>query len=237
MTKRFLPATNVRWAKILAHQPPFIRRKKSKGRFAVGVRYETKAQEALELAALGLRGLQYLRSPWIEFQDDNGRRWCQADAILLNHDQRALIIYEIKYRHCAEAWWQLTHLYEPVVKALFPAYPVVCRMEVVHWFDPAVEFPEAFDRTESPLLIPKRNRVAVCIFNPGRRNQGGFSGAGQSYSPGSNQTPGSNGAEESSPESINPPSTRPDGLVRQGSCEVPAGAEGSTSIAVQTKGD
>lgn len=189
--KRFRPATNIKWAKLLDAQPPFIQRKRSRGKYAVGIRYERKVQEELGLLALGMEGLRYLESPWIEFEDESGRRWCQADGILLDRRQQAALIYEIKYRHCLEAWWQLTWLYEPVVRVLFPDYPITARMEICHWHDPAVAFPQGYDLTESPLQLPKRSRVAVCIFNPGRKRR--VPTPGPSSSEGDGQISGSDG--------------------------------------------
>lgn len=164
--KRFKPAIDVRSARFLPGKPAFITRKKSRGKFAVGIRYERKVHEHLALLALGVPGLQYIESPWIEFEDRSGQRYCQLDGLLIDTRAMAAIIYEVKYKHIANAWWQLTQLYEPVVRKLLPEYRPICLMEVVHWHDPQVSFPERYDLTSSPLKVPHANKVAVCIFNP-----------------------------------------------------------------------
>jgi len=164
--KRFKPAIDVRSAKFLPGKPVFITRKKSRGKFAVGIRYERKVHEHLALLALGVPGLNYVESPWIEFEDASGTRYCQLDGLLLDKTNRSALIYEVKYKHIANAWWQLTQLYEPVVRVLLPTYRPICLMEIVHWHDPQVTFPQRYDLTSSPLKVPHANKVAVCIFNP-----------------------------------------------------------------------
>jgi len=164
-SKRFRPAVNVRWAKLLKGQPPFIRRKKAKGKYAVGVRYERQVHEYLALLALS-RTFDYIESPWIEYEDENGKRWCQPDALMVSDN--AVAIVEVKYQHIADAWWQLVHLYRPVVSVLYPRHRPICLLEIVHWFDPKTAWPEKFSLTDSPLRIPQANKVAVHIFNPKR---------------------------------------------------------------------
>jgi hypothetical protein len=134
----------------------------------VGVRYEANVREHLGLLACGVPDLEYIESPWVEFQDASGRRWCQPDALLVDKLQRAVIIAEVKYQHTQDAWWQLVHLYRPVVAVLFPQYNPIAMLEIVHWHDPKVEWPERYDLTDSPLRIPHVNKVAVCIFNSRR---------------------------------------------------------------------
>jgi hypothetical protein len=109
-----------------------------------------------------------MESPWIEFYDRSGRRYCQLDGLMIDNRGKAALIYEVKYKHVSNAWWQLTQLYEPVVRVLFPELRPICLMEVVHWHDPAEHFPERYDFTDSLLRVPHANKVAVCIFNPKR---------------------------------------------------------------------
>lgn len=50
---------------------------------------------------------------------------------------------EIKYQHTSDAWWQVEHLYLPVLRWAFPPdLWSFARVEVVKWYDPAVAFPE-----------------------------------------------------------------------------------------------
>lgn len=145
--------------------------------------------EHLALLALGNAQLEYRQSPWMEFVDRSGRRWCQLDGLLINSLAPAACIYEVKYKHTADAWWQLTQLYLPVVRVALPAIRLISLCEIVHWHDPQVDFPQRYDLTDSPLRIPHAHRIAVCIFNPKNPNRllthGGDErkGAGQTASP------------------------------------------------------
>ena len=154
-------------ARLLPERPPFIKRGKSFGRFAVGTRYERKVQEYLALLVLGRAELDLIPSPWIEFQDSSGRRWCQPDAVILERSGGIGVIYEVKYQHTEQAWWQLKCLYQPVLHVLFPETHFGL-MELVHWHDPLIHFPEPYDLTSSPWRIPSASRIAVHIFNPAR---------------------------------------------------------------------
>lgn len=168
----------VNHALLLDKQPGFIKRKKPTGRFVAGVRYEKEVHEYLVEHTLGRVDLKYLQGPWIEYKLRNSSRmqYCQPDAIILN-DKGFGIIVEAKYQHCIEAWVQLTRLYAPVVKVLFPSYQFGL-LEIVHWHDPAIRFPEPYDLTNDPLSIRRASHVSVHIFNPkrARLQQDGHSG-------------------------------------------------------------
>ena len=153
----------------MCKRPAFIPHKKVRGKFAVGMKYEATVLDHLGLLALGKPNLSLYEGQWFEFLDRSGRRWCQIDALLLDHAQNAAIICEIKYQHTPDAWWQLRELYYPVIKAAFPKLHPICLCEIVHYYDAKVEWPERHDLTDSPLRIPHAHKVAVCIFNPRRR--------------------------------------------------------------------
>lgn len=169
--KKFKPAIEVVRARLLPGKPDFIKRKRSRGRYAVGIRYERKVHEHLAQLSLGLPNLEYLQGPWVEFWDQRGHRYCQPDALLVDRVQKAIVIYEVKYQHTADAWWQLVHLYRPVISVIYPEYRPIALMEIVHWHDPSVVFPERYDFTRSPLKVPHANTVAVHIFNPKRNGR------------------------------------------------------------------
>lgn len=167
--KRFNAALGVKAARFLPCKPAFIKRGRSTGRYAVGIRYEREVKELLELHCLGKPALELRLGPWLEFVDRSGKRWCQADALILNRQERLCLIAEIKYQHTADAWWQLRHLYEPVLAVALPGYRFLL-VEIVHWFDPLVAWPE------QPTLIDSITKVlhgtvAVHICNPKRRAQ------------------------------------------------------------------
>ena len=148
---------------LLERQPPFITRRKPRGRFAVGLRYERKAQEMLRARFPGT----YLAGPWFEFVDRTGRRWCQPDGLIIWKEREHIRIVEIKYQHTERAWWQLRQLYDPVIRAAFPDYET-SLLQVVHWHDPAVSFPENYDLLKDCEGQLPMNRIGTHIWNPNR---------------------------------------------------------------------
>ena len=133
------------------------------------MRYERQVLRHLSLLVLGKEDLTLRPGPWIEFIDRSGKRWCQPDAFLLSVKNNYCFIYEVKYQHTADAWWQLTQLYAPVLAVLYP-WMQFGLVEICHWHDPLVKFPEPYDLTDSPFRIPNGRRVAVHIWS-GKRHQ------------------------------------------------------------------
>jgi len=167
---KFIAAVDVRSAKFLPGQPPFIRRRRSTGRFAVGVKYERQVQEHLALLVLGNPGIELKQGPWIEFLDRKGRRWCQPDAVMIDRENKYCFIYEVKYQHTSDAWWQLRCLYQPVLEKLYPGFRFGL-LEICHWHDPATAFPDQYDLTSDLLRIPNGKRIAVHIWDPKRNRR------------------------------------------------------------------
>ena len=167
LARNFQAAVEVRAARILDSKPPFIKRGKATGRFAVGIRYEREVQDYLSLLALGRAELEYFASPWIEFFDKHGKRWCQPDAVLLQKNTKVGIVVEVKYQHCSDAWFQLKELYAPVLRCIFPGV-TFGLVEIVHWHDPLTKFPERYDFTPDPFSVRHANRISVHIYNPKR---------------------------------------------------------------------
>lgn len=122
--------------------PPIPQPKRRRnGRRGAGQKYEQDVHAYLH----SLYGNAYIPSLWFEFRE-NGRyrtRFCQTDGILFDLYNRRLTIVEVKLQHTVDAWWQLRHLYLPVLTKVFPPdlweYAIV---EVVRWYDKAVAFPE-----------------------------------------------------------------------------------------------
>ena len=131
----------ISWA-IPSTSPPFARRPRPTGRRAQGIRYERRAHAYLTERF----GQRYVPSPWFSFSplgDGGGTRWCQPDGLLFDIQKGRVTVLEIKYQHTADAWWQLTRLYLPVLRAALGNEWELLRCEVVKWYDPATLFPEA----------------------------------------------------------------------------------------------
>lgn len=165
MAKKFKPALQVREAKFLPYKPPFITRTRSRGRYAVGIRYEKLVQEALELWCLLQPKLELKMGPWLEFTDKSGKRWCQPDVLLVDKAEKVCLVAEVKYQHTPDAWWQLTQLYEPVLAVAMPGFRFKL-LEIVHWFDPAVQWPATICFV--PAISSDWEGVGTYIYNPKR---------------------------------------------------------------------
>jgi hypothetical protein len=100
-----------------------------------GKRYEAKALRMLN------RELPHLlSSPWIEYTARAGFRFCQPDALFVDEVRNTVTIFEIKYSHTIDAFWQLSELYAPVVRTLYPGMDIRL-VELTRTFDPATLFP------------------------------------------------------------------------------------------------
>lgn len=133
----FIPAQHIVHAEFT--EPPALKKRRYTGRRLQGIRYERAAHEYLSFRY----GDTYVASPWIKFFAEGRWRWCQPDGLLFRPREGRIIIVEVKYQHTPDAWWQVRHLYQPVLEFMLPrglwTYEVC---EIVKWYDPAVVFPE-----------------------------------------------------------------------------------------------
>lgn len=124
-----------------------------------GARFERKTHEYLASLADG-DGAFYVRSPMFHFVDGSGSRTCVPDGILYRRGRRP-VIFEIKHLHTAHSWWQLRHLYGPVVEYRI-GRPVV--VEVVAQYDPQVPFPEPVEVIYDPPSWLSEDRDTFGVF-------------------------------------------------------------------------
>lgn len=118
---------------------PHHKKRRYNGRRAQGIAYERKGHEFL-LEAFPLR---YVPGPWIKFFAEGRWRWCQPDGLIFNFQRGIITIVEFKYQHTTDAWWQLRHLYGPVLRHMFPEHLWSFQTcEIVKWYDPQVMYPE-----------------------------------------------------------------------------------------------
>lgn len=99
-----------------------------------GLRYEREAQEFFQKKFED----RYCPSPWLHFEDNGVARTVQPDGLLFTPSR--VFIFEMKYQHMPEAWWQLQRLYYPLVCRVYPTMEVHC-IEVCRSYDPATPFP------------------------------------------------------------------------------------------------
>lgn len=127
-----------------------------------GLRYEAKAQLWLSEQL----GRAYQAAPYLHFEDNSGPRTLIPDGLFFDTGGTALV-FEIKSQHMPEAWWQLRHLYEPVVRELGFIRRVSC-VEVTKSFDPSMGFPEEvlLRRDLSKLLELPPEPFKVLLWRP-----------------------------------------------------------------------
>jgi hypothetical protein len=110
-------------------------------------------------------GLAYIPSLWFSYFDGETVRYCQPDGLLLFERTKTLLIVEVKYSHTPDAFWQLEHLYVPVLRAFMgDSHWKIATCEVVKWFDPSTRFPVRPVLRESFEDI-KPGEFAVHILN------------------------------------------------------------------------
>jgi hypothetical protein len=112
---------------------PYVRGEGQTTAHKIGLRYEAQVQDYLQ-SVLG----NYDPTPVIRFTCNGLQRIAIPDAV----QQRSThtVVFEIKYTHCPEAWWQLRRLYEPLLRRRL-GKAVTC-VEVCRSYDPATLLPE-----------------------------------------------------------------------------------------------
>lgn len=102
---------------------------------------------------------------WFTYFDGEGVRHCQPDGLLLFPEEMVLLIVEVKYSHTPDAFWQLEHLYVPVLRAFMrDSGWRIATCEIVKWFDPSTRFPVRTVLREK-LEDVKVGEFAVHILN------------------------------------------------------------------------
>lgn len=77
--------------------------------------------------------------PWFRYSDGRRDYFLQPDAVLFNDVD--IWLFEVKYSHCLDAFWQMTNYYRPVLLKAFGERPVR-RIEICHDFYSEVQFPD-----------------------------------------------------------------------------------------------
>lgn len=156
----------VEWAHIIRRPPPFVNptRPVRSRRKRQGLLYQQKLDTYLTAAYPH----QYIPGPWVRYSVWEDVRWCQPDGLIIDIVKGRITIVEAKYSHVIDAWYQLIYLYLPVVKAIFGESTGLWRystLEIVKWFDPAVQCPQQPTMCHTPHLA-KPGDFSVNIWRP-----------------------------------------------------------------------
>ena len=107
-------------------------------RYKDGLRYERKAISHLKLCFVDVGTL--VSEPCFRFSNGHRSRFCFPDALVILPEHTFDLLIEIKTRHTYDAWWQLRHLYYPVVKKALSKE--LRLLEITRSYDPAISLPE-----------------------------------------------------------------------------------------------
>lgn len=107
-------------------------------RFKEGLRYERSAIR--HLSAIFDAWGTFISEPCFRFSNGHRSRFCFPDALVVFPALSFDLLIEIKTRHTYDAWWQLKHLYYPVVKKVTKR--PLKLLEVTRSYDPAIRLPE-----------------------------------------------------------------------------------------------
>jgi len=158
---------NVRSVEILHGVPPFVKKRRRRGRKGVGLRYEAKVQRHF----LDVFGYEYVPGPWFKYTVADRPKvinYAQPDGLLIQPRKGKVTIVEIKYNHCAESYFQLVDKYLPLVEKLFGTedweFPLV---EVVKWYDRDTSYPSSV-RLRSAIDECTPSEIGVHICRPER---------------------------------------------------------------------
>lgn len=131
--RRFRAASDVKSVAFCEAPPALARRKGGTAAQRRGLVFERRT-----LQHLSQTFSEFEQSRWLRYQNSDGTHVCQPDGFVELLD--CVLLFEVKYTHCIEAYWQLRHLYGPILAHLYKK-PVKC-IEVPRSFDPAVPWPE-----------------------------------------------------------------------------------------------
>ena len=115
----------------------------------LGLAYEQRIHDVLS----AIYGDHFVPHPAILYNDRRGLRRAIPDGTLRLGD--ILLIVEIKLSHTERAWWQLTRLYAPLLRELFPTL-TIRGVEICRSYDPNVVFPEPQHFIQSLHALPPR---------------------------------------------------------------------------------
>lgn len=151
-------------AQILNGVPKFVKTgRRRRGRKGLGLRYEAKVQDHLAEIFDG-----YLPGPWFKYRTTDAPariNYAQPDGLIVDVARGQITICEMKYKHCAEAYFQLVDKYLPIVRKFFNNSEIwtFATVEIVYWFDGTTAFPtQVAMRKDLSRVRPRELAVHIC---------------------------------------------------------------------------
>lgn len=164
---QFQRIENVTSVEIMHGIPPFVKKRRRRGRKGVGLRYEAKVQRYF----CDIFGYEYVPGPWFRYsvrERPKVTNYAQPDGLLIQPRRGLITIVEIKYNHCSDSYFQLVDKYLPLVAALFGKeqweFPLVT---VVKWYDRDTDYPASI-RMRDSIENCGTSQIGVHICRPDR---------------------------------------------------------------------
>lgn len=149
-------AGTVRWARPLWRSRDSATSRARNAR-AAGLRYEAKVIKKLEERYDNFW-------PHLQFSFDGSASRGTAIPDGLFFFPNRLVILEIKLKHSADAWHQLTQLYLPIVQASFPRKHI-SLLEVTRFYDPSVVLPGSSILVEDLDFFLREPRSILGVYS------------------------------------------------------------------------
>lgn len=112
----------------------------------------------------------FIPGPWFRYRVDGHPKWlyAQPDGLLFDFYKQLVVIVEMKYNHCSEAYFQMFDKYIPIVNHWLNArerlWELAC-CEMVYWYDRAVVTPKEVTLRKFPHQA-RPGEMAVHIWRP-----------------------------------------------------------------------
>ena len=136
-----------------------------------GVRFEEKVVRSLTRSYPSfVSGLPFY------FQTCTKRGKAIPDGLLFSEEWKALLVVEVKLRHCGDAWQQLVQFYLPIVSESLRGVVRAVPLEICKYYDPQVKLPKptAFvGSLEEALSVRTEAYLPVLIWSTRDQERGG----------------------------------------------------------------
>ncbi len=145
--------------------PAFAQKHFARSAKGKGIRYE----QAWHKAALRKFGPCYAPSVWFKYQRKSLPgiwNYAQTDGLYFDFERGRVFLFEVKYKHTIEAYFQLLDKYIPLLRKFLdsPNWAFV-PVEICYWFDKSTAFPVQVKLRPEPLLA-EPSEFSVHIWRP-----------------------------------------------------------------------
>lgn len=154
----------------VCERPSFAQWRSAKGKLGKGIRYEA----AWHVEAAKRFGDLYVPGVWFKYRRTSSPSvwsYAQTDGILFDFEKGLVTVFELKFKHTIEAYFQLIDRYIPLVDywlhAETPGLWRIAPIEVCFWYDRALAYPTKV-RLQADPLAAKPGEFSVHVWKNDR---------------------------------------------------------------------